>query len=167
MNEELKSKQNMPQFLKVLSILSIIWIAFSLLSNVSRLFTGRISDDLMEQQKIDILKSVDQFKALGYEGIANDVQKMIPMGEAINSSDFFFPFFTIVSLVLGLFGIINMRKAKKIGFHFYIIYSLLTVVQPYFFMSPKIIPSMLVFWNIFISGIFVFLYSRNLKWMVN
>lgn len=154
-----------PKLLKVLSILSIIWIGFSILSTISRLIIGKLPKDVMIQQKLGVLKSVEQFKILGYDGIAADFQKSIPMNESINTSVFIYPFFTLIALIIGLVGVLFMKRKKKLGFHFYIIYSLLIVIQPYFFMSPQIIPNIFIFFNLLIAGLFVFLYSRNLSWM--
>jgi len=67
----------------------------------------------------------------------------------------------------GLAGIIFMFKRKELGFHLYIIYSLLYVAQSYLFVSPANVPLVLVLTNLGISGIFIYIYSRSLNWFRN
>jgi hypothetical protein len=68
-------------------------------------------------------------------------------------------------LLIGLLGALMMWQAKKLGFHLYIGYSLLAIIQIYFFVSPSDVPSFVVIWGLLMSVLFVFMYSRNLKWM--
>jgi hypothetical protein len=62
---------------------------------------------------------------------------------------------------LALFGSVMMWQMKKLGFHIYTVSQILVILAPmYFFgfMSPD-------FFNLLISGVFVLLYSKNLKVM--
>jgi hypothetical protein len=68
-------------------------------------------------------------------------------------------------LVLGLAGVILMYQRRKLGFHFYIIYSLGLVVLPYLFNPITGIPTILTIVGILYGGVWVLLYSRNLHWM--
>jgi hypothetical protein len=68
-------------------------------------------------------------------------------------------------LALGLTGVILMYKRKKLGFHFYIIYSLGLVVLPYLFNPITGIPTILTVVGILYGAFWVFLYSRNLQWL--
>ncbi|MFM7682252.1 MAG: hypothetical protein ACKO7P_05860, partial [Bacteroidota bacterium] len=78
----------------------------------------------------------------------------------------FFLYTFVATLVagVGLTGVIFMFKRKELGFHLYIIYSLLYVAQTYLFVSPANVPLILVITNLCISGIFVYIYSRSLNW---
>jgi hypothetical protein len=72
-------------------------------------------------------------------------------------------FFAVSALIyLGcITGAILMWKLKKTGFHVYTISQILLVFSPmYFFNLPS--PSLL---DIILSGIFILLYSTNLKFM--
>jgi hypothetical protein len=72
-------------------------------------------------------------------------------------------FFAVSALIyLGsIAGAILMWKLKKAGFHVYTIFQILLILSPmYFFHLP--IPSFL---DIILSGIFIILYSSNLKYM--
>jgi hypothetical protein len=68
-------------------------------------------------------------------------------------------------LVLGLTGVILMYQSRKLGFHFYIIYSIGLVVLPYLFNPITGIPTLLTIVGILYGGLWVLLYSRNLHWM--
>ena len=73
--------------------------------------------------------------------------------------------FQFLILVLGLTGVILMYRGKKLGFHFYILYSLGLVVLPYFFNPITGIPTILTIVGIIYGGVWVWLYSRNLNWL--
>ena len=72
-------------------------------------------------------------------------------------------FFAISALIYAgcITGAILMWKLKKTGFHIYTVFQILLILSPmYFFHLPS--PSLL---DIILSGIFVTLYSLNLKFM--
>ena len=74
------------------------------------------------------------------------------------------PLFFLVSGIFyagSVVGAILMMRLKKTGFHVYTIFQILLVIAPMYFMhlpSPGL-PEMLF------SGLFIFLYSMNLKFM--
>jgi hypothetical protein len=72
---------------------------------------------------------------------------------------------SILTIVVGFFGVLSMWRGSKLGFHLYIIYSLIGTAHVYIFVSPSIVPSLMIYTNLGLSAIFVFMYSRNLKWM--
>jgi hypothetical protein len=98
----------------------------------------------------DFIYIIDQM-----EGVALNMFKHF---QQYNSFQFLF-------LVLGLVGVILMYRAKKLGFHFYILYTLGLVVSPYFFNPITGIPTILTIVGIIYGGIWVFMYSRNLHWL--
>jgi hypothetical protein len=67
--------------------------------------------------------------------------------------------------MLGCFSAVLMYKRNILGFHAYIIYSLLAAGSIYFFVSPANIPSVILITNLLISLVFVLLYARHLKWL--
>ncbi len=74
------------------------------------------------------------------------------------------PLFFLVTAIFyagSVVGAILMMQLKKIGFHIYTIFQILLIIAPMYFMhlaSPGI-P------ELFFSGLFVLLYSTNLKFM--
>ena len=65
----------------------------------------------------------------------------------------------------GLAGAIWMFKGKKIGFHLYIIYSLISLGSMYIFIPFSEVPSYSILFNGLFSGLFIWMYSRNLSWL--
>jgi hypothetical protein len=164
-DSQLTEKQERPSFLTVLSILSFISIGFSLIASLFELISGPMTTNQLEENKIELLKQADEMRSLDFEGGATMLEKIQRMTEALNANFYSASIVSIVILLVGLFGVISMWRARKIGFHFYIIYSLLSIIQIYFFISASDIPLPIVLWNLFFSALFTIMYSRNLKWM--
>ncbi len=65
----------------------------------------------------------------------------------------------------GILAALMMFKRMKLGFHCYIIYSFLSILSVYAFVAPSNVPTILIVANTIFAGLFVFMYSRNLKWL--
>lgn len=154
-----------PSFLTVLCVLSFIFIGFSILFGLFGLAQGPMSEDKMIEMKVELTKSADEMRSLDMEGFAGMMEKISRMSESINANFYSSSILSLIIMGLGLFGVIKMWKGFKIGFHLYIGYSLLTIIQVYFFVSPADIPTFIVVWNLLFSALFIFMYSRNLKWL--
>ena len=154
-----------PVFLKVLCILSYIGIGFTIVPNLVRLLIGPYSEEEMLQQKVLMTQLIEKMEEIGSDFGVTSYKKMIVMTENLNTHFYTSTLLIIVGALIGLYGVISMWKRKKMGFHFYIVYSILAIAQIYFFVSPVYIPTFILVWNVFFSGLFVFMYSRNLKWM--
>jgi hypothetical protein len=154
-----------PSFLTVLCVLSFIFIGFSLAFGLMGLSQGPLSAEQMVEQKVELTKSVDEMRSLDLESFAVMMEKIQRMSESINASFYASSILSLLVIGLGLYGVIQMWKGKKFGFHLYIGYSLLSIIQIYFFVAPIDIPSFVVTWNLIVSALFVFMYARNLKWL--
>jgi hypothetical protein len=154
-----------PKMLKVLCILSFVNLGISLLGVLSQFLSGPASKKDMLLQRAEMSKNIEQLENMNADYAVDAIHKLTAMAESLNDSFYAVTVITLISSAVGLFGVLKMWKGAKIGFHFYIIYSLITVGQVYLFVSPASIPSFIVIWNLFIAGLFVFLYSRNLNWM--
>ncbi len=154
-----------PKSLKVLCILSFINLGISFLGIVSQFLSGPASKKDMLLQRAEMSKNIDQLEKMNADYAVDAIHKLTAMAESLNDSFYSVTVITLISSIVGLFGVLKMWNGSKIGFHFYIIYSLITVGQVYLFVSPTSIPSFVVIWNLLISGLFVFLYSRNLNWL--
>lgn len=162
---DFKNEDKRPSFLVVLCILSYVSIGFTLLTNIMQFVKGPLSAEDMKAQNAVMAKTLLSFEEKNLDYFAVFFKKIMMMTESLNNSFYSVYFFSLISGIIGLFGVIKMWKGKKLGFHLYIIYSLLGVGQIYLFVSPSYIPNLILYTNLFISGIFVFMYSRNLKWM--
>ncbi len=158
-------KEPRPSFLTVLSILSFIFIGFSILFGLFGIATGPMNADQLLESSVQISKSADEMRSLDMESFAVMMEQIGRMTVSINNHFYVNGILSLVVMITGLIGVIKMMQGHKIGFHLYIIYSLITIGQLYIFVSPADIPSFVVIWNLVISGIFVLMYSRNLKWL--
>lgn len=170
MNEVLESQEfekapKRPAFLLVLCILSFISIGLSFITALFSLITGPSSEEEILELKVEFTQQMSEMDALGAHWASEIFRKLIHITEATNAAHYMNTFTTILILLVGALGVFMMLKGKKLGFHFYIIYSLLTAVQLYLFVDPRYIPTFLVVTSLLFSGIFVLLYGLNLKHM--
>jgi hypothetical protein len=154
-----------PGFLTVLCILTLVNTGLSLITSSFSLLHGPISEDEMLEQRVQFLKSADEMRTMNMPAFAEMMEQIQRMSESANAHFYSSTLMSLFILGLGLVGAILMLKGRKVGFHVYIGYSLLAVLQLYFFTSPADIPTIAVVSGLLFSGLFVFLYSRNLHWL--
>jgi hypothetical protein len=158
-------KKKRPVFLLVLVILSSINMSVSLLGSFSGMLGAKPDAKMIKQAKLEFANMREQLE----EGGAADFTYIIDQMESVTDNMFkHFQAYNSVQfliLVLGLAGVVLMYQRRKLGFHFYIIYSLGLVVVPYLFNPITGIPTILTIVGILYGGVWVLLYSRNLHWM--
>jgi len=154
-----------PGFLTVLCVLSFISLGGSIVSTLLSFVSGRQSDEEMLDAKVALVKSTSELKSLGMDSFVEMMEQLQRMADQVNENFYLALIITFIALAIGLFGVIKMWQGFKLGFHLYIGYCLLTIAGMYLYVSPANIPTMLIIWNLLISGLFIFMYSRNLKWM--
>jgi hypothetical protein len=154
-----------PTFLKVLCILSFISIGLSLIFSLGSVFGGPQSEEEMVAQKVELLEANEELRDNGMDGFADMMEQMTRMNESINANFYMASVVSILALLIGFYGVFSMWQGKKLGFHLYIVYSLISVGQLYLFVSPADIPSIAIIFNLIVAGVFILLYSRNLHWM--
>lgn len=152
-----------PVFLSVLCVLSYVWIGISALGPLVSLITGPQSEEQMLEGKAALYQSATQMKEQHMDGFARVMRQLADMSEVLNNNHYLVQLVTLIVLGVGLFGVIQMWKQKKIGFHLYIVYSLLGSAQIYFFVKPELVPTFMIVFNLILSGLFVLLYGLNLK----
>lgn len=154
-----------PTFLKVLCILSFISIGLSLIFSLGSVLGGPQTEDEMVTQKVELLEANEELRDNGMDGFVDMMEQMTRMNESINANFYMASVVSILALLIGFYGVFSMWQGKKIGFHLYIVYSLISVGQLYLFVSPADIPSIAIIFNLIVAAIFILLYSRNLHWM--
>jgi hypothetical protein len=155
-----------PKFLTVLCILTFIATGMSLLTGIyNLLITGRQSEDAMLEAKVAMTQSINEMKDLGMTGFVELLEKIQRMSVEINDNYLFVASFGLILTALGLFSAFKMWNGSKIGFHLYIIYNLVSIGGLYLYVSPANVPGVFVIFNVVLSAAFIFMYSRNLKWM--
>jgi hypothetical protein len=158
-------KEPRPSFLTVLCILSFISIGLALSSGFMGLISGPMSEDMILEQKKQWAKMSDELRSVGADGFVQILDQFSRMLDSLAANHYGNTIATILVHLIGIIGVIFMWQGRKNGFHLYIVYSILSILQLYLFVSPADIPTIMVVVNLLISGLFIFLYSRNLKWM--
>jgi len=162
-HNEFQETPKRPVFLLVLCILSFISIGIGFITALFSLITGPSSEEVMRETKVQFTQQMSEMEGMGAHWASEIFRKLIHITEATNAAHYMYTLSTIIILLVGAFGVYMMLKGRKLGFHFYIIYSLLAAVQLYLFVDPKYIPTFMVVTSLFFSGIFVLLYALNLK----
>ena len=151
--------------LLVLCILSWINLGFSFISVLVQFITGPRAQEALTQEKVDLLSNAEQMRELDFDALADFFEKTAEMGTILNENHYLYAFITLLVVILGTAAVYMMYMATKVGFHLYIIYSLLGIGSIYLFIAPSQIPSMIPIMGLVISGIFILLYSRHLSWL--
>lgn len=162
---EHQKEEKRPNLLLVLAILSFISIGFAILANLFSVAVGPMNEDQIMEQRVEMAKSKTQMRQTGMNGMVTFFDKLEGMIEETNESFYLSKGVMLVTDFIGLFGVIFMLRRRKLGFHMYIIYSLLALGGMYLYVSPQNVHVSLPIVISIISGLFVFLYSRTLHWL--
>jgi hypothetical protein len=163
--ENNQEEEKRPTFLLVLCILTFINTGFIVLGGLMGILSGKPSSEEIKGSKVQMAQSIDQLEKLNMDYWVDVIKRIQLMTEAMYSN---FVAYNAVSILVAIAGVVAaflMLKGKKIGFHVYIVYSFLYVLQSYLFVSAAVIPSFIIIINLLIAGLFVLLYSRNLNWL--
>lgn len=151
------------QFLTVLCILTFVFAGLSFVSSFFGLFSGPLSSEMMTQKHVQMAEQIASLQEVGANGFIHMMHQLEQMLDDVNNHYYSVLLAKLIWTLIGAFGAWQMWQGKKIGFHIYIIYCLLEIVQIYLFTSPVNIPLLVIIYDLVISGIMIILYSRNLK----
>jgi hypothetical protein len=154
-----------PVLLWVLCILTFINTGFSLLSLTGSVLNGPLTEEQLDKQRVEFAETADEMRSAGLYGFADMMDQLQRMSESVNQHFYANVSVSFLVLCLGIVGAVFMFVGKKSGFHLYIAYSLLAILQMYFFTSVANIPTVLVVMSLIFSALFIFLYAKNLSWM--
>lgn len=154
-----------PVFLTVLAVLSFVSLGFALLGGLVSVASGPASEDQLLEEKVQVTQSINEMKEIGWDGMAEMLEQIQRMSEDLNDHFYLAVSLNLMVVALGIFAVLRMLKGFRMGFHLYIVYNLLSVVLIYAYTSPANIPTAVIVFNLLFAALFVFLYSRNLKWM--
>ena len=157
-------KSKIPQLLLITGIISLLGTGSTVLSSLMSIVLGKPSQEEITESKLELAKSLEQVEKNDVQFLEELIRNLQIMLDAMYQNFFLYTFVAALVAGIGLAGIIFMFKRKELGFHLYIIYSLLYVAQSYLFVSPANVPLVLVITNLGISGIFIYIYSRSLNW---
>ena len=166
MSEELDLRNGLkrPVFLKVISVLSFVYLGFQSIKLFLGLIEGKLNSDELIEKKVQLTKIFRMFDD-GSEQVTESIRTTGLILEQTNDSYWLVQILTLIIVAIGVSSVMKMFNGYRIGFHFYIIYSLISVGSIYLYLSPNLVsmPSLLM--DVLISGLFIFMYSRNLHWM--
>lgn len=154
-----------PVFLLVLAILSLVYMGFGVLFESFTMAAGKPSQEEVAQANREIDKTIASLEAQKLSDWEPTFVKMKRMGQAMNRQFYLVHLVNILIYGIGIFAVIKMMTGFRIGFHLYIVYSLLSSSSTYFFVSPADIPTLLIGFSLVLSTFFIGLYAINLKWM--
>lgn len=164
-NELTQQEEKRPTFLVVLCILTFINTGLNILTSLVQLISGPTSEEQLLQEKVELTKAANEMKDTGMDALANMMEQLQAMTADIQANFYIAMTVALVAPLIGLFGALKMWKGQRLGFHLYIIYNLIAVGGIYLYVSPQNIPSLSIIFGLLLSGVFIFMYSRNLQWM--
>lgn len=158
--------QNIPKRIKILCFLTFINTGIAILGGVFNLISGPPDKLDIQKENLEMRKFIAQLKGLGSSNETIElVEKFQLITNAIYENFFFYTTISALIVFLGFFSAFLMIKQNVYGFHMYIIYSLLSSASLYIIVSPEQLPTAVIAVNLFISAIFIYLYSRSLPWL--
>jgi hypothetical protein len=165
MEELHQQEEKRPTFLTVLCILTFINVGINSLILMFQLVSGPTSEEDLLADRVELARATSQLEDAGMDGFVGVMDQLMAMTAQIQENFYLAMIVALVTYLIGLLGAFKMWQGQKIGFHLYIIYSLLAVGGVYLYISPQNIPSISIIFGLILSGAFVFMYSRNLSWL--
>lgn len=154
-----------PIFLKVLCILTFISTGGSILVSMSRIATGPFTYEEMTEQKADMQKLITDFEEVGADYWVNYMESVKRFSVQANDNHNLVMFLALMVASVGFVGALMMWRGQKIGFHLYIVYCIIGIAAVYLYASAANIHSLNTMVSAVFALLFIFMYSRNLKWM--
>ncbi len=161
----IEQRPKRPVLLLVLCILSFVWLGFGVFGTLSGYASGPSSAKEIKKEKANLDAQIASLEAQGASDWKPTIEKFKTLIVTLNRKFYYVQALSMLTFILGIAGVVYMLIGRKIGFHLYIIYSILATCHYYFFLSPANVPSVLVIFSACVSALFIFMYSRNLKWM--
>jgi hypothetical protein len=126
---------------------------------------GFISGPLSNEELEKSFSTLNSFSTMfGSTGeIQLVLEKTIEKQRIINSNFYLNSLITTVVYALGLVGVIFMWKQRKLGFHLYVIYSLLAMTAVYVIVPISLVLQAEIIQSAIFSAIWIGLYAINLK----
>ena len=158
-------EEKRPTYLKVLCILTFVSTGLGVLGVFVQIIAGKFSQAEMEAYRVQTAEQIGLYKDNGWDFLVDFTMQSASMMEDIQANFLLVIVISALSAFLGLYSAIQMWKGRKIGFHLYIIYNLISVSSIYTYTSPANVPTLSLIFGLGISGLFIFMYSRNLHWL--
>jgi hypothetical protein len=158
--------KGLPKSLKILGILTLINTGIACLGGVLSFISGPPSELEIKKQSIEMTKILNDLKNYDTSPEMIDlVEKIQRISTAVNENFILYTGISTLISLAGLFSVLLMFRKNIYGFHLYIVYNLLSSTSLYLIISPEEVPTAIIVVNLLLSGLFIFLYSRNLNWL--
>ena len=154
-----------PVFLTVLCVLSFIAIGFSFLGLVLALTSGKPTAEEIENTYNLTMQTARDLRVKNMVAFADFFEQAAELASFQQQNYWKVMGMNLLTTGCGFFGVLMMFKGKRIGFHSYIIYNLLSVGGSFLIIPSHMVQFATVLTGFVFSGLFVYLYSRHLKWM--
>lgn len=154
-----------PVFLLVLCILTFVFAGFFWLASVTQLASGPSTEKELRKVTAMFVDLSEQMRRMGSDAVAGMYDQIIDQTIQINQHHYGYYAVLFLAVTTGIFGAILMLRRKKLGFHLYIGYSFVYVGLPYLFVTADAIPLVNTIFSALFAGLFIFMYSRNLRWL--
>ena len=154
-----------PTLLTVLCVLSFVAIGFSIIGLLIALISGKPSAEEIENTYNMSMQAAREMKAKNMLGFAEFFEQAAELSSYQQQNYWKVMAMNILTTGSGLIGVLMMFKGKRLGFHIYIVYNLLSVGGSFLIIPSYMVQFATVLTGFVFSGLFDYLYSRNLKWM--
>ncbi len=158
-------KSRPPRFLFALIILTWCNTGLAIMSSLFTLLMGKPSLEEIKQSKVVLATSMNQMLEIKMYYLANLMQKIQYLTDAMYANFIGFHLVSLTVAAIGSVAALFMFQGKRLGFHLYIVYSLVYLAQTYLFVNPAFVPTEMVVINAFFAFIFILMYSRNLTFL--
>jgi hypothetical protein len=155
-------KTNRPKALIVFGILSWLSLGIGLIGLVSNVLTGPPTDEEIRQQEIEMLSELTPEMVAETGWVVTETVEFLKITQVKFS---WLSLITFVQIIIGLIAVIMMFKLRKIGFHLYIVYSLIALGYWILFFGQNTLGFIMAVISGVVSAIFVLLYASQLKYM--
>jgi len=164
-SDELGLKSRPPRFLFALIILTWCNTGLAITSSLFTLLIGKPSVEEIKQSKVVLATSMNQMLEIKMYYLASLMQKIQYLTDAMYANFIGFHLVSLSVAAIGSVAALFMFQGKRLGFHLYIVYSLVYLAQTYLFVNPAFVPTEMLVINAFFAFIFILMYSRNLTFM--
>ncbi len=164
-NEPQEKPSKRPVLLTILCILSFIVVGFGLLGVLLSLAGGKPSAEVIENGYNKTMQLASDNRDQGLVFMASVLEQMAEVTTYQQHNYWLVLLVNAVTSGTGFAGVFMMFRGRRLGFHLYIIYSLLSFGGVFLIMPPHSDLFTSAIMSLVFSAVFVLLYGLNLKWM--
>lgn len=166
-SEDLNPEGKRPRSLNVLLILSAIYIVMSLSATLQAISSGPLTQNQLEEGTADFYSSIAELRSQGLgQELTDMAEVMIETSFYVNNEVFYLTNnLRLLELLIGAISLVLMFQLKKVGFHLYLLYSLMPIITTYITLPQELILTASIIIMVFIGGLFALLYGTKLKYM--